>query len=188
MLALAALMGLGMVGVEASTAPAAVAAPAAPTYAVTDTIAVGGAPTSVALNPHTGRLYVANTADDTISVVRTSDHSVAASVPVGGYPITLAVNPVTDTTYLTTGTSGSGGHLGDLVVIDGANTVSATRDLQRDGDGPHFGVAVNSVTNTVYATHFYGGSVSEISGARGRGYNRAIRGFPRPRLPDVLGA
>jgi YVTN family beta-propeller protein len=115
------------------------------------------------VNPQTGRVYVANRADNTVSVVATADNTVTATVPVGGNPFSIAVNAGTNKAYVTTGTDGPGGHLGDLVVIDGANAVSASRPLQQDGDGPHFGDAVNTLTNTVYVTHFYGGTVSEIS-------------------------
>lgn len=156
-------MFLAVVGIEAGVTPAVVAAPAAPAYAVTATIPVGHQPAFVAVNPQTGRVYVANDSDNTVSVVTTADNMVTATVPVGGVPFSIAVNAVTNNAYVTTGTGGSGGHPGDLVVIDGANAVSASRALQQDGDGPHFGDAVNTLTNTVYVTHFYGGTISEIS-------------------------
>lgn len=161
--AVTGLMFLAVVGIEAGAAQAAVAAPAAPVYAVTATIPVGQQPASAAVNPQTGRVYVANRSDNTVSVVTTADNAVTATVPVGGVPLSIAVNTVTNNAYVTTGTGGNGSHLGDLVVIDGANAVSASRALQQDGDGPHFGDAVNTRTNTVYVTHFYGGTVSEIS-------------------------
>ena len=158
-------MGLSVVGVEAATAPAAFAAPATPTYAVTDTVSVGSGPGPIAVNPGTGRVYVGNQADRTVSVLTTPDDTVAATVPVGGTPFSVAVNPTTGKAYVTTGTGGSGDHAGELVVLDGSNSVSGSRDVQQDGDGPHFGVAVNSVTGSVYVTHFYGNSVTEYSGA-----------------------
>jgi YVTN family beta-propeller protein len=161
--AVTGLIFLAVASIEAGTASAAVTAPAAPTYAVTATIPVGHQPASVAVNPQTGRVYVANGSDNTVSVVTTADDTVTATVPVGGVPYSIAVNAVTNNAYVTTGIGGNGAHPGDLVVIDGANAVSASRALQQDGDGPHFGDAVNTLTNTVYVTHFYGGTVSEIS-------------------------
>jgi YVTN family beta-propeller protein len=157
-------MFLSVAGVEAGAAPA-VAAPTAPSYAVTATIPVGAGPAPVAVNSRSGRLYVGNQTDRTVSVVNTADNAVGATIPVGGSPLALAVNPVTDKTYATTATGGSGAHQGQLVEIDHTNTPIASRQLQQDGDGPHFGAAVNSVTDTVYVSHFYGGSVSGISGA-----------------------
>ncbi|GAA3704059.1 hypothetical protein GCM10022399_20830 [Terrabacter ginsenosidimutans] len=157
-------MFLSVAGVEAGAATA-VAAPTAPSYAVTATIPVGAGPAPVAVNSRSGRLYVGNQTDRTVSVVNTADNAVGATVAVGGSPLALAVNPVTDKTYATTATGGSGYHEGQLVEIDHANTLVASRQLQQDGDGPHFGAAVNSVTDTVFVSHFYGGSVSGISGA-----------------------
>ena len=157
-------MFLSVAGVEAGAAPA-VAAPTAPSYAVTATIPVGAGPAPVAVNSRSGRLYVGNQTDRTVSVVNTADNTVGATVSVGGAPLAIAVNPVTDKTYATTATGGSGYHEGQLVEIDHTNTLVASRQLQQDGDGPHFGAAVNSVTDTVYVSHFYGGSVSGISGA-----------------------
>src|SRR6476620_2876444 len=162
-MAITGLMFLSMAGVEAGAAPA-VAAPTAPSYGVTATIPVGAGPSPVAVNPKSGRLYVGNGTDGTVSVVNTADNTVGATVSLGELPYAIAVNPVTDKTYVTTGIGG-GYHQGELVEIDHANTVVASRQLQQDGEGPHFGVAVNSVTDTVYVSHFYGGSVSEISGA-----------------------
>lgn len=156
-------MFVSMAAAGAATAPAALAAPAAPAYAVTATIPVGAGPAPVAVNSQTGRVYVGNQSDSTVSVLTTSTNTVAATVPVGGSATAIAVNPVTDKTYVTTSTPGW--HTGELVEIDHTNAVVASRQLQQDGDGPHFGVAVNSGTDTVYASHFYGGSVSEISGA-----------------------
>jgi YVTN family beta-propeller protein len=157
-------MGLSVVGVEAAIAPAAFAAPATPTYGVTDTVSVGSGPGPIAVNPSTGRVYVGNQADRTVSVLTTPDDTVAATVPVGGTPFSVAVNRTTGKAYVTTGTGGSGDHPGDLVALGASNSVLDSRSLQQDGDGPHFGVAVNSVTDSVYVTHFYGNSVTEYSG------------------------
>lgn len=164
-LTVAALLGLSVVGVETATAPSALAAGATPTYAVTDTVPVGSGPGPIAVNPATGRVYVGNQADRTVSVLTTPDDTVAATVPVGGAPFSAAVNRTTGKAYVTTGTGGSGDHQGDLVELDASGSVRDSRSLQQDGDGPHFGVAVNAVTDSVYVTHFYGNSVTEYSGA-----------------------
>ncbi len=162
--AVTGLLSLAVAGIEAGSAPAAAAAPAAaPAYAVTATIPVGGGPASIAVNPQAGRVYVANGSDNTVSVLATANNTVSATVPVLGMPFSIAVNAVTNNAYVTTGTCGSGCHYGDLVVIGAANAITDRRALQPDGDGPHFGTAVNSRTNTVYVSHFYAGSVSEIS-------------------------
>lgn len=149
-----------------SGAASAAAAPPAPSYAVAATIPVGNQPTAIAVNPQTGKVYVGNSGDGSVSIVTTSDNAVAATVPVTGRPLAIATNPVTDRAYVTTVIGDSGAHDGDLVEIDGANAVSNSRDIQSTlTDGPHFGVAVNTVTDAIYVSHFYSGRVSEISGS-----------------------
>src|SRR6476619_150849 len=87
--AMTSFMFLSVAGVEAGAAPA-VAASTAPSYAVTATIPVGAGPAPVAVNSESGRLYVGNQTDRSVSVVNTADNTVGATVSVGGSPLALA--------------------------------------------------------------------------------------------------
>jgi YVTN family beta-propeller protein len=95
--------------------------------------------------------YVAST--DTVSVINEATLAVVATIPVPGATL-IAVDPLTNMIYVTTGSSVS--------VINGAtNTVIATVAA---GTSP-LGVAVNPVTNTIYAVNNSSPSVSVINGA-----------------------
>ena len=64
--------------------------------AVASTVTVGSSPFALAVNPATGRIYVANTGSNTVSVIDGSRDTVTATVTVGSQPVALAVNPVTN--------------------------------------------------------------------------------------------
>jgi YVTN family beta-propeller protein len=78
------------------------------TQSVTGTISVGEHPSALALNPHTGDLYVADTDSDEVSVVDTSTNTVRQTLsltpyngaPVGSNPNALAVSPQGDRLYV----------------------------------------------------------------------------------------
>jgi YVTN family beta-propeller protein len=55
------------------------------------TIAVGNSPQALAFNPNNHTLYVANTNDDTVSIINTSSQSVVATVPVGAAPRAVGI-------------------------------------------------------------------------------------------------
>ncbi len=74
------------------------------TNTVTATVTVGGEPFGLALNPSTKRLYVANHASDTVSVVDVDPlspgfHTVIATTPVGNEPEEFGSNPLTNRIY-----------------------------------------------------------------------------------------
>lgn len=107
---------------------------AGPAYAqtVVATIPVGAGPSSVAVNPRTNRIYVANRDSDTVSVIDGATNTVVSTIPVEGGPTGVAVNAKTNRVYVTNGN--------DYVsVIDGAtNAVVTTLAV-----GDVAGVAVN---------------------------------------------
>jgi YVTN family beta-propeller protein len=86
---------------------------------VTATIRIGSYPTSVAVNPVTGAVYVANVGNiynagnGTVSVISGRTGKVTATIRVGSVPYAVAVNPVTGTVY---------------VANSGSNTVSVIPD------------------------------------------------------------
>jgi YVTN family beta-propeller protein len=61
-------------------------------------VAVGDEPRGLAVNPMTGRAYVANHRSGTVSVI--DGDAVVATVPVGPYPRSVAVNPLTGLVYV----------------------------------------------------------------------------------------
>lgn len=110
------------------------------TRTVTATMPVGRGPRSVAVDPDTHTVYVANMWDSTVSVIDGATRTVKATVPVGISPLGVAVDPGTHTVYVVT-------HDKELSVIDGAtSTVTATVPVGDDPDG----VAVDPSTHTVY--------------------------------------
>ena len=65
------------------------------------TIQTGNSPSGVAVNPSTGRIYVANRGDGTISVIDSATKTVVGTITVGDIPAELAINPATNRLYLT---------------------------------------------------------------------------------------
>lgn len=127
---------------------------------VSATIAVGGSPQGVAVNPATSTVYVANDeVSGTVSVIDGQTSTVVATIPVGIHPEEVAVNPATNMIYVTN----MGG--GTVSVISGqANTVVATIPVGTSNNSEPRGVAVNPVTNTIYVANQDDGTVSVISG------------------------
>jgi YVTN family beta-propeller protein len=144
------------------------AAPAG-TYRVSATIPVGGGPNGIAANAATNRIYVANNADNTVSVIDGSTYSIVATIAVGVGPDGVAVNPATNRVYVAN--SSNAIDVGSVSVIDGStNAVIATIPVDLT---PNF-IAANPVTGRVYVTNVFGnaetfdvgdGIVSVIDGA-----------------------
>lgn len=61
-------------------------------------IAVGG--TGLAVNPTTGNVFNANTADGTLSVISGSQQRVIATITIGTDPFPVAVNPLTNVVFV----------------------------------------------------------------------------------------
>ncbi|MCB0187226.1 MAG: hypothetical protein KDE31_23325 [Caldilineaceae bacterium] len=61
-------------------------------------IAVGG--TGLAVNPTTGNLFNANTADGTLSVISGSQQRVLTTIAIGTDPFPVAVNPLTNVVFV----------------------------------------------------------------------------------------
>ena len=94
--------------------------------------------------------YIANSADDTVSVIETEKNAVEATVVVGDFPVAVAVHPDGSQVYAINGQGDS------ISVIDaGSNSVVATVPLSSRPAG----VAVHPLGTFVYISHF-GGSLS----------------------------
>jgi YVTN family beta-propeller protein len=94
---------------------------------VIGSVGVGRAPVWIAVNPLTNRVYVANSFDNTVSVLSGRTRRVIATVPVGTNPRTIAVNPVTNKIYVSSSGTSVKPVPGTLQVISGTtSTVTAT--------------------------------------------------------------
>jgi len=125
-------------------------------------IPVGHEPVFSATNSISGRTFVTNYEDTTVSVIDRTTLTVVGTVPVGKQPIAVAVNSVTNKAYVTNcDNDGTCSSLGSLAVIDGATL--AVRQVQV-GIIPA-DVAVNSVTNTIYVVNECGNDSSCSSGS-----------------------
>jgi len=132
------------------TAPAARAATGIPLLdppRLLATIPVGDGAFGVALNPISGRVYVANRDDDSVSVINPSDNSVIATIPVAPTPDHIAVNPLSGRVYVLASNFTSGADHSYVQVIDpSSNTVSATIPIgfhARD-------IAINQLSGKIY--------------------------------------
>ena len=70
------------------------------TNVVTNTIAVGVAPSQIAIVPAASRVYVTNNGDNTVSAIDTSIQDVVATIPVGDHPTGIAARPGGDRIYV----------------------------------------------------------------------------------------
>jgi YVTN family beta-propeller protein len=117
-------------------------------------VAVGKGPVSIAVNATTGRAYVANVTDGTVSVLDGATDAVLATVPVGDLPYSIAANSVTNKVYVTHTYSGK------TTILDGAtNTITQARTGSMDL------VALSEATNTVFLLGYEGGTITSMDGA-----------------------
>ena len=116
-------------------------------------VAVGKGPVSIAVNTVTGRAYVANVTDGTVSVLDGATDSVLATVPVGDLPYSIAANSVTNKVYITHTYSG------ETTILDGAtNTITQAKTGSMDL------VALSEATNTVFLLGYEGGTITSLDG------------------------
>jgi YVTN family beta-propeller protein len=109
---------------------------------ITATVTAGTSPSAVAVNPVSNRIYVANTASNTVTVIDGATNT-TATVAVGSGPSALAVNPVTNKIYVANSLGFS------VTVIDGATNATTSVTV---GSLPG-AVAVNPVTNKIYVAN-----------------------------------
>ena len=122
---------------------------------VVTTIPVGGWPIGVGVNPTTDKIYVANSTDNTVSVIDGTNDTVTGSpITVGRTPWAVGVNPVADKIYVA--------NWGDktVSVIDGA-TDTVTGSPITVGTTP-YGVGVNPSTDKIYVANAESNTVSVL--------------------------
>jgi len=117
------------------------------------TVDAGTLPYTVAVNPVTNKVYVANNKSSNVTVIDGADNS-TTTVAAGTKPYAVAVNPVTNKIYVTNEGSNN------VTVIDGRDNSTATVGA---GTSP-FAVAVNPVTNKIYVANWGSANVTVIDG------------------------
>ena len=105
-------------------------------------IKVGNYPCAIAVNAETHMVYVANYADNTVSVIDGSRGAVTATVAVGSHPQSIAIDPKRNRIYV------GNVHGNNISVIDGIRM----KAIQTLPGGKHpYAVVADPETGAVYA-------------------------------------
>jgi YVTN family beta-propeller protein len=118
---------------------------------------VDSIPTSIAINPNTNMIYVANYGSNTTSIINGTTNSVVSAIDVGDTPDSIAVNPNTNMIYLANFGSNT------VSVIDGTTNMLATAAEEIDVNVGE-DIAVNPNTNMIYVANSDSNTVSIING------------------------
>ena len=102
---------------------------------------MGQGPVAVSVNSATGRVYVLNKGDNSVSVLE--GMAVTRTIPVGQAPTAIAVNPATNAIYVANSLDNS------VTLIDGATGATATVAVSPNPTG----LAVNAVSNQLYVSN-----------------------------------
>jgi YVTN family beta-propeller protein len=105
-------------------------------------IKVGDFPCAIAVNPKTHMAYVANYADNTVSVIDGANGTVRGTIPVGSHPQSVAVDPNRNRVYV-------GNVQGDNVSVIDASRMKVIQTLPA-GSHP-YAVVTDPETGAVYA-------------------------------------
>lgn len=116
-------------------------------------VPVGHQPVSIAVNPVTNRVYVANSGGSTATVIDGATDKPIANVPVGDLPYTIAVNQATNKVYVSRTFSDV------TVIIDGKTKVPKT---VRVGAGD--AVAAESLDDKTYLINYENPDVTVFDG------------------------
>jgi YVTN family beta-propeller protein len=139
------------------------------------TVAVGQSPVAAGLDSSAHTLYVANSDDDTVSVIDTGlcngrdrpacSSLVAPTVQAGAEPVGTAVDPATGTLYVPNGIDNDVSVI-DMTQCDAANTAGCRTPTTTIPLGNAPGTAdVDVATHTVYVANQLTGQVMVIDGA-----------------------
>ena len=124
----------------------------------TRTIGVGSRPYYIAVNPGTNRVYVNDMNDASLTVIDGATDTVLAVLPMGSIG-PIQVNPITNVVYVIRLTSPT---TDEITYVNGDTDTSytiATQSFQP------IAMAINPVTDTIYAAHYATGDVRVIPGA-----------------------
>jgi YVTN family beta-propeller protein len=133
-------------------------------------IQVGREPQSIAVNPTTDKIYVANTGNNTVSVIDGINPNIGIkNVKVGLHPWDIAVNNKTNMIYVSNSLSNT------VSVIDGKTGVVVDNGIQV-GRNPS-AIAVNPTTDKIYVANTGNNTVSVIDGIN----SNAVKNIPVPK-------
>jgi len=118
----------------------------------TDTVSTGSMPDAVAIDGATNRIYVANYAADSVTVVDGATMKPVATVPVGTHPQALTVDGKRHIILV------ANTHSNSVTVIDRDNRVVATLP---GGTNP-YAVAVDSDTGNAYVANYGSNPVTKL--------------------------
>lgn len=130
--------------------------------AVIARIPVGAGPYSLAVDPASHEVFVADGAANTVSVISERSDEVVATIPVGVGPQGVAVDSLTHRAYVSD--YGQGG-TGDTVSVIDEKTNSVIHTITV-GLGPH-AVAVDAITDEIYVADAGGDGGSFATGGVG---------------------
>ena len=130
----------------------------------------------IAVNPFTNTIYVTNPAPDrdAVSVIDGTTNKVLSKILVGELPTSIAVNPVTNVIYAIDALSNKVSII-DPYFFNSSKPLLTSNSSQRTiatgavvtnitvGIQPN-DIAINPVTNTIYVTNEYEGTVAVIDG------------------------
>jgi YVTN family beta-propeller protein len=124
-------------------------------------IKVGDGITDISFNGRTNTMYLANSYNDTISVIvtRNADLTKIADIKVGHNPRAIAVNEDTNTVYVANRDDGTISVINGTAVIRGTNNMKVG-DIKVE-DAPS-AIGINGRTNTVYVANYGDNTVSVI--------------------------
>jgi YVTN family beta-propeller protein len=112
-------------------------------------------PVGIAVNPNTGKVYVANEFSNTVSVIDTETDMIKSTINVGDFPYGIDTNPLNNRVYVTNRGSNT------VSVIDGSID---TKLLDISVGKSPVGIAVNPTANWIYVTNLNEGTLSVIDG------------------------
>jgi uncharacterized protein len=118
-------------------------------------VTVGQIPCAIAVDASAGRVYVANYASHTVSVLDAATDAVLAEIEVAAHPQAIAVNPATHMVFALSTRANS------VTVIDGVtNKVAADVSI---ANGP-YAIAVDTANNQIFVESISGDHLTRIDG------------------------
>jgi YVTN family beta-propeller protein len=128
-------------------------------------VGTGTFPDGAASNPVTNKIYIANQARASVTVI---DGATSTTVATGTTPHSVTVNSVTNKIYVANEGSST------VTVIDGDSNTTASVPI---GTGP-YAMALNSATNKIYVANEGSGTVTVIDGATNAATTMAAENLP----------
>jgi YVTN family beta-propeller protein len=143
------------------------------------TVTVGNIPVALAVDEATDTVYVANVADNTVSVIdgdacNGANHSgcaAVATIAVGQAPQSIAVDEATKTVYVLNGVDGTVSMI-DAATCNGSDHAGCNQAALTFASGSPTAVAVEQATDTLYVANFFQ-SISVIDSTTCNAHNQS---------------